>query len=65
MSRHLRRLWHLVRPLRLPLVFVALLALWPLTLALWMLGMGFVFVRFCLLPPLARAMRSRSGEAVR
>ena len=53
-----RHLWMLIRPLRLPLAFAAALALWPLTLTLWMLFMGFVFVRFCLVPPLRRRRRA-------
>lgn len=40
MKQHLRRLWHLVRPLRMPLAFVVILALWPLVQALWLLGIA-------------------------
>lgn len=55
-ARHLREM---LLALRLPLLLAALVSLWPLTLALWMLAMGFVFVRFCLVPPLVRALRTR------
>jgi hypothetical protein len=57
-----RHLAALVRPLPLPLTIGTLIALWPVTLGLWLLFVGWLFVRYCLVPPLARALRKRRGR---
>jgi uncharacterized membrane protein len=49
-----RHLWQFIRPLRLPLLLASLLALWPLTLALWFLFLAGLTVRFMVLPQLAK-----------
>jgi hypothetical protein len=44
MRQHLRRLWHLVRPLRMPLALAVILAAWPLFQLLWLLGIAGLFI---------------------